>query len=268
MKKISYVFTLLAVLVACVSIASATVIGDLKTGSGGTVTVTLTSITFNPDTSATPPGPPWNAEVATGTDITFSGCPSGTLGAAGCLDAAPFSPNEAIEINGGTTLSSTTPLPVADFMTFAGNGVTHANLVYSLVGLGPGSSNTNCQGLAIGQSCSIFAGAPLILTATASGSQANLSVNGFASDGTGSVPYMGQFQAPISGLSPGQIQLLFCPSGTCTPADFTSGTSITRSQSGDFVANVVPEPQSTALVLGGLLVLLGRVGMRRLRRSY
>jgi hypothetical protein len=265
MKKISYLFTFFAVLIACTSIASATIIGDLKTGSGGTVTVTLTSLTFNPDTSSTPPGPPWNAEVASGTDITFAGCPSGVLGTAGCLDSGAFGPNEAIQV--ASPLTPTTPLPIADFLTFAGNGSTHATLVYSLTGLGPGSTNTNCQGLTIGESCSVFAGAPLILTDTASGTEANLSVAGMASDGTSSVAYVGEFQSPISGLTPGQIQLLFCPSGTCTAADFTSGTSITRSQSGDFVANVVPEPQTTALVLGGLLVLLGRVGMRRYNRN-
>jgi hypothetical protein len=267
MKKIGYLFTFLVVLVACASVASATIIGDLKTGSGGTVTVTLTSVTFNPDTSSSPPGPPWNAEVATGTNITFSGCSSGTLGMAGCLDNGAFSPNEAILINGGMTLTATTPLPVANWMTFAGNGVTHVPLVYSLTGLGPGSSNLNCQGLAIGQSCSVASGEPLILTRTASGTEANLSTMGFASDGTGAVPYVGEFQSPIAGMTPGDIQLFFCPSGTCTAADFASGKSITRSQSGDFVANIVPEPQTTALVLGGLLVLLGRVGMRRYNRS-
>jgi hypothetical protein len=265
MKKTSYLFTFFAVLVDCASIASATIIGDLKTGSGGTVTVTLTNVTFNPDTSSSPPGPPWNAEVASGTNITFAGCPSGVLGTPGCLDVGAFAPNEAIQVF--SPLTATTVLPVANFLTFAGNGATHAALVYSLTGLGPGSTNTNCQSLTIGQSCSVFAGAPLFLTRTASGTEANLSVMGFANDGTGAVPYVGEFQSPISGMTPGQIQLLFCPSGTCTMADFTSGTSITRSQSGDFVASIVPEPQTTALLLGGLLVLLGRVGMRRFNRS-
>jgi hypothetical protein len=265
MKKISYLVTFFAVLIACTSIASATIIGDLKTGSGGTVTVSLTSLTFNTDTSSSPPGPPWNAQVASGTDLTFAGCPSGVLGTAGCLDSGAFGPNEAIQVS--SPLTPTTPLPIADFLTFAGNGVTHAPLVYSLTALGPGSANTNCQGLTIGESCSVFAGAPLVLTDTASGTEANLSVSGTASDGTSSVAYVGEFQSPISGMTPGQIQLFFCPSGTCTPADFASGLSITRSQSGDFVANVVPEPQTTALVLGGLLVLLGRVGMRRYNRS-
>jgi len=261
----NHLLTFFAGLVACASIASATIIGDLKTGSGGTVTVSLTTLTFNPDTSSNPPGPPWNAEVASGTTLSFSGCPSGVLGTAGCLDSGTFNPNEAIQVF--SPLTATTVLPVANFLTFAGNGVSHVALVYSLTGLGPGSTNTNCQGLSIGQSCSVFAGAPLVLTRTATGTEANLSVMGFANDGTGAVPYVGEFQSPIAGMTPGQLQLMFCPSGTCTPADFTSGVSVTRSQSGDFVANVVPEPQTTALLLGGLLVLLGRVGMRRFNRS-
>jgi hypothetical protein len=265
MKQSGHVLMSLAVVAACASIASATIIGDLKTGSGGTVTVSLTTLTFNPDSSSNPPGPPWNAEVTSGTNITFAGCPSGVLGAAGCLDNGAFAPNEAIQVF--SPLTGTTVLPVANFLTFAGNGVTHAPLVYSLTALGPGSSNTNCQGLSIGQSCSVFTGAPLVLTRTASGTEASLAVMGFANDGTTPVPYVGEFQSPIAGMTPGDLQLFFCPSGTCQPADFTSGKSVTRSQSGDFVANVVPEPQTTALVLGGILVLLGRVSMRRLRRS-
>jgi len=261
----NHLFTFFAGLVACTSIASATIIGDLRTGSGGTVTVSLTMLTFNPDSSSNPPGPPWNAEVASGTNITFSGCPSGVLGTAGCLDSGAFNPNEAIQVF--SPLSASTVLPVANFLTFAGNGTTHVALVYSLTGLGPGSANTNCQGLAIGESCSVFAGAPLVLTRTASGTEANLSVSGFANDGTGPVAYMGEFQSPISGMTPGQLQLMFCPSGTCTPADFNSGVSVTRSQSGDFVAFVVPEPQTTALMLGGLLVFLGRLGLRRFRNG-
>jgi hypothetical protein len=67
--------------------------------------------------------------------------------------------------------------------------------------------------------------------------------------------------------TPQNIQLFFCPSGTCTAADFSSGRSLTSSQSGSFTASAVPEPQTTALVLGGLLVLLGRVGMRRYSRG-
>jgi hypothetical protein len=261
----NYLFTFFAGLVACASIASATIIGDLKTGSGGTVTVSLTNLTFNPDTSSNPPGPPWNAEVASGTTLSFSGCPSGVLGTAGCLDSGTFNPNEAIQVF--SPLTPTTVLPVANFLTFAGNGISHVALVYSLTALGPGSTNTNCQGLGIGESCSVFAGAPLVLTRTASGTEANLSVSGFANDGTGAVPYVGEFQSPISGMTPGQLQLMFCPSGTCTPADFNSGISVTRSQSGDFVAFVVPEPQTTALMLGGLLVFLGRLGLRRFRSN-
>jgi len=43
--------------------------------------------------------------------------------------------------------------------------------------------------------------------------------------------------------------------------------SVTSSYSATFAATTIPEPQTTALVLGGLLVLLGRVGMRRYNRG-
>jgi hypothetical protein len=41
----------------------------------------------------------------------------------------------------------------------------------------------------------------------------------------------------------------------------------TYSSNLSLVLTTVPEPQTTALVLGGLLVLLGRFGMRRYSRG-
>src|SRR6202035_3870230 len=121
--------------------ASADVTGNLVTGSGGTMTISLTSITFNTDTIANPPGPPWNAEVASGTSLKFAGCPSGVLGSAGCLDAAPFNPNEAVEVANGVPITLGGGLgPNNPFLQFAGNGITHANILYTLTGIGPGSS--------------------------------------------------------------------------------------------------------------------------------
>ena len=63
--------------------AAAGVIGTLFTGSAGLVTVTTTSITWNTDPGATPPGT-WNGEVANGTNLTFLGC-TGALNSPGCL---------------------------------------------------------------------------------------------------------------------------------------------------------------------------------------
>ena len=48
--------------------------------------------------------------------------------------------------------------------------------------------------------------------------------------------------------------------------ELATAGSVTNSYSSTFEAAVVPEPASTALVLGGILVLLGRAGMRRFRR--
>src|SRR2546425_7894254 len=86
---------------SCGAAASAAVVGDLKTGSAGTMTITLTSVSFNSDPSAVGGG---NAEVATGTSLTFAGCASGVLGSAGCLSVS-----EGISV---ATLTSSTVLPI------------------------------------------------------------------------------------------------------------------------------------------------------------
>ena len=236
--------------------ASASVIGNLNIGTAGTITVTLTTATFNPDPSAVGGG---NAEVATGTNLTFTGGPL-TVGAGVNI----FSPLMASDI------------PVSDFLSFVG----HANLVYSLLSIGPGSANTNCASVtAIGQSCSVFAGSPIILTLNQSGgTSASFAVAGKASDtGVGGLSsgsnYTGAFSEPLvqplpNGMAPtpANIQRYFCPSGTCTAADFAAGRSISTPFSGNFFATTVPEPQTTALVLGGLLILLGSGMRRRLSR--
>jgi hypothetical protein len=52
-------------------------------------------------------------------------------------------------------------------------------------------------------------------------------------------------------------------------ATIAGGGVVTSGHHGDFTITFsqVPEPQTTALVLGGLLIMLGRFGMRRYKRS-
>jgi len=252
-----------------VSTASASIMGTLNTGSAGTVTVSLTSVIFNNDPSATPPGPPWNAEVANSTNLSFIGC-SGVLGSPGCLSAT-----EGIDVNSPVTAAS---VGETNFLTFA----AHPNLTFSLLAVGPGSANTNCATAnANGLSCSVFAGSPIILTFENGGTSVTFPVSGKASDvGVGGLAggsnYSGSFTDPLNGTitgstgamfnaTPQNIQLFFCPSGTCTPTDLASGRSITGSQSGNFFASTVPEPSSVFLGSLGIVMLL--VGAR-FRKSH
>jgi len=198
-------------------------------------------------------GPPWNGEVANGTSLMFAGCPSGVLGTAGCLDASPNSPNEAIEFAKNTpitgVLAANNP-----FVQFAGNGTSHANLLFTVTAIGPGSANTNCAGAVnVGDSCSPFPfpGSPLVLTKTAVGTNVSFGMFGTATDGVGSSTWSGQLESPFTGETPAQIQGLLATG------------SVTSSQSGEFVAasTTVPEPATISLLGIGLLGL-GR-GLRK-----
>jgi hypothetical protein len=252
---ISLVFGFAAVALLFATAASANTIGDLKAGSGnGTVTLTLSSIGFNADSTAIPAGPPWNAEVANTTALTFAGCPSGVLNSPGCLasgEGIEFANNIPIVLGAG--LAANNP-----FIQFA----AHPTIIYTITGLGPGAANTNCAGLAVGQSCSIFAGSPLILTDTPTGTTLSFAANGTVTDGAGLSNWIGGFAEPITGLTPFQIQSFFCtgPGGTCTPADFSSGRSITKPWAGDFLAAAAvgaPEPGSLVLFGSGIMLLAG-----------
>ena len=217
--------------------ASAGVAGTLNTGSSGTVTVTATSITWNTDPGSISSGT-WNGEVANGTHLTFQGC-TGGLGSPGCLVNGG-----GIAINQLHPLASGDALPIDGFLTFA--GVPALN--FTLTGISPGSANTDCSGLLVGQSCSVIAGSPMILTFEGAGrTQVAMSMLGTATDGSGLTSnWTGGFTATIPNMSPADIAALFL---------VNPNEALSASNSGSFFVSTVPEPVSMALIGGGLLAL-------------
>ena len=259
-----------------VSNASASLMGTLLTGSSGTVTVSLNSAIFNNDPAATGGG---NSDVSSGTNLTFAGCASGVLGSPGCL-----STQEGVTVNNADlTLSAPTVANADTFLTFA----AHANLVFSINWPpGPGSANTDCSTASSnGLSCSVFAGSPIVLTYDNGNTFVGLGVAGKASDaGTGGLAagsnYTGGFSEfftnpiMVGGVlvspTPHNVQLYFCPTGVCQPADFSSGRSITSSQSGTFTATPVsgvPEPSPLWLGSVGIVMLLAGRQLRKVSRT-
>jgi len=254
-----------------VSNASASVINTLLSGSTGNVTVSLSSVIFNNDPAALPLGTcttslgkGCNSDVAAGTSLAFTG--------------GPLTTGEGIYVNNNDlTLSAPSTADANTFLTFA----SHPNLVFSIVWPpGPGSSNTNCATAnSNGLSCSVFAGSPIILTYANGDTFVGLGVHGSASDtGVGGLAtgssYTGGFSQFFTALlpngmapTPQNIQLYFCPSGTCVAADFTSGRSLTSSQSGTFTASNVPEPTPLFLSSIGILLLLVGSRVRKSQRT-
>ena len=77
-------------------------------------------------------------------------------------------------------------------------------------------------------------------------------------DSPSTASFIGTFAEPVPNSTPQSLLAIIANGGTITQAYGETGT---------LTIEVVPEPQTTALVLGGLLVLLGKVGMRRFKRS-
>jgi len=161
--------------------AQATITGVLDVGSGGTATVTASTITFTPATVIT----------TAATTLTYDG---GTALGAGVTGA--------IKPLAGT-------LPVTSFMAFP------PSLVFNLTAVGPGDTNTNCAGLvAGGGTCSVAAGSPFMLGLTANNSTfASLAVSGTDSDGS-SGTWSGLFTAQLAGETPAQIQAAILGGGS------------------------------------------------------
>lgn len=257
-----------------VSNASGSVMNTLSTGSTGTATVSLNSLIFNPDPAALPSGTctttlgkGCNSDVTTGTSLSFTGGPLGV--------------GEGIYINNNDlTVAAPSAADANSFLTFA----SHPNLVLSIAWPpGPGSPNTNCATAnSNGLSCSVFAGSPEVLTFVNGHTSVSIGVVGKASDTgvaglAGGSNYAGGFSMTFTDLlpngtipTPQNIQLFFCPSGTCTAGDFASGRSITTSQSGSFTASsssTVPEPTTLSMsLLGGLFVAASRTIRRKRQR--
>ena len=225
-------------LAACA--ANATVIGNLSLTSGtGELTVTATSIVWGTDTSTTPVS---NGETTNATTLSFVG---GPLATGSAVDMA----NLTINV-----------IPSTPFMTFP----NYPNLVYTLTAEGPGSSNLNCAGLSNTQTCSPFAGDPVVLELLGGTTVASIFLQGTVTDGHGVSTWSGTVTANIvtplpdgSAPTPGDIQNYFAthPNG-----------SLTLPNTGTFNASAAPEPGSFALMGAGLF-LLGAAGKRIRRRA-
>src|SRR5260370_37771656 len=166
-----------------------------------------------------PPGPPWNAEVTNTTVLMFAGCPSGVLGAAGCLVSA-----EVVEFANGNPIVLGAGLAANNpFIQFA----AHPLILYTITVIGPGSPNTNCASLSVGNSCALFAGSPLILTDAPAGgtpgTTLSFAVAGTVTDGAGTTNWIGIFSAGVSGNRPQELKDLFCPLCSFMTEAFTSG---------------------------------------------
>jgi len=220
--QLGFVLAILAV--AVVQPVSASVVGHLTFAEcpGDGVTVSLGLIDFLP-----PLGSTGCIAAGAATSVTFSG--------------GSIAPAELGTVN--DLVAPPTPGQNTGFIMFTG-------VFFDLVGIGPGSSNTNCAALAVNGVCSVVAGSPFLLELVnnALGQPATslaLSVNGFARDGTSANSvWSGAFTTQIAGLTPAQIQ-----------QTILNGGSVTSSFSFDGIATATPEPVSMALIGGGLIAL-------------
>lgn len=240
LKQLVVLVAVIAAVVVFVADASATPLGLLRLdsldGTGG-VTVGFTYIDWTP--------PAGGVGVGTGSfQVGFGTTLTSALG-----NPAPGSMGTLRDLGPGT------PLPVSNFMTFT----TVAGLAFDLLQVGPGSANTNCAGLALHETCSIFAGSPIVLQLTPGGTSVSLSASGIARDGTTNSNWKGDFTTQIAGLTPAQIQASFgCASiANSQPQNCTNpGNTVSSTFSGEFVATAtVPEPASLGLLSLGLVTL-------------
>jgi hypothetical protein len=174
-----------------------------------------------------------------GTNVTYS---SGVIGAGVTGDI------KNLVAGGGV---------VNQFMVFpAPLGLTSLNFI--LNGFGAGSSNTNCAAVtAVGDSCSVIAGSPFVLTYLGligglPTTTISLSAFGTVSDANGASGWTGGFSTQINN-TPGAIAAIFAQNG-----------SISSTESAQFALTAVPEPM-TAFLIGAGLVLVAMI--RRPRQA-
>jgi PEP-CTERM motif len=197
---------------------------DVANCSGGGVSLGATSITWLP--SGTVAGTGCIATGA-GTNLTYSG---GTLG--------PGVIGNIANVTSGS-------VPIDQFMTFQGT-----SLDFVLTFLGPGSSNTDCSSLTVGQSCSVSAGSPFVLTDLGASTIIGFSAGGTITDG-GTSDWSGAFSTQVNETAL-QIQNTILGGGT-----------VTSTQSGQFSVQSVPEPSSLLMLAFGLCSSAGLIRRKR-----
>jgi hypothetical protein len=193
--------------------------------SGGGVTLGATSITWLPSGTVLGTG---CIATGAGTNLTYLG---GLLG-----------PGVT-----GNIQNVTSGVPIDQFMTFPGT-----SLDFVLTFLGPGSSNTDCSSLTLGQSCSIAAGSPFVLTDLGSSTIVGFSAGGTVADGGGISNWSGAFSTQVNETAL-QIQSTILGGGT-----------VTSTQSAQFSVQSVPEPSSLLLLAFGLCSSAGLIRRKRL----
>jgi hypothetical protein len=220
----------------CLAIANpalAAPIGNLNIANcaGGGVTVTANTIVWAPLGTLPNTG---CIDTGLGTNLTYSG---GTLGpgVVGNIEDLVFAPGN-----------------IDDFMTFP---AALPALDFVLTSVGPGSGNTNCHGLALNASCSVFAGSPFVLTNLGAGdTSVAFAVGGTVADANGSANWHGLFTVQLTQ-----------DAGTIQDTINTPGGAIQTTHSASFTVAAVPEP-ATISILGSGLLLIGFAAFRR-RRS-
>jgi hypothetical protein len=204
---------------------------DVANCSGGGMSLSATSITWLPAGTVAGTG---CIATGAGTNLTYSG---GTLG-----------PGDIGNIQNVTSGGGA----IDQFMTFQGT-----SLDFVLTTLGPGSANTNCAALTIGQSCSVFAGSPFVLTDVGLSTVISFAAGGTVTDG-GLSDWAGAFSTQVN-FTAAQIQTTILGDGTLTSTQSGqfSLQEITQSQP-------VPEPSSLLLLAFGLCSSVGLVRRKRL----